>query len=188
MRPHFAWLVPALLLHGAPALAEPGPHRVWVGHAEPSYSTFFTSFATRPWLELGWSYELPRERVKLPLELAAGLRGTTPFRSGLPLEGWARVRLVGRIGFWRPAVGPEIGLTGRPVLPATRVDGLPNDLDGFEQERLSPFFLSFEAAPLRFGFGRLIVSALELGLGTTLGPPGASLRTSLSWLRVEVAL
>lgn len=167
--------------------ATASPHRLTAGHASVSYKGFFTALPSATWLEVGWAFEPSRATVKLPLELGAGLRATLPSGVGVPLEGWARVKLVGRVGMWRPAVGPELGVSGRTVLPE-RPDRLPNDLDTHEQARFSPFYVSFEAAPLRFAFDRFTLSALELGLGTTLGPAGATQRVSISYLRAEVSL
>lgn len=167
--------------------ATASPHRLTAGHASVSYKGFFTALPSTPALELGWAFQLPRTAVKLPLEVGAGLRGNLPTGAGVPLEGWARVRLVGAVGVWRPAVGPELGVSGRTVMP-DRPDGLPDDLNAHEQARFSPFYVSFDAAPLRFSFDRFTVSAFELGLGTTLGPAGATQRVSISYLRAEVSL
>lgn len=187
MRLLLSFLCAAAVSWSTSAVAEPGPHRVTVGHADISYKGFFSALPSSPWLEVGWAYELPRAKVKLPLEVGAGLRATLPSGAGVPLEGWARLKLVASVGPWRPTVGPEFGVSGATVLP-DRADGLPDDITAREQSLLSPFFVSFEAAPLRFAFDRFTVSAFEVGLGTTLGPAGATQRISISYLRAEVSL
>lgn len=187
MRPSILLLCAAFASSSLVASAHTGPHRLTVGHTDISYKGFFTGLPSSSWLEIGWAYELPRSKVKLPLEVGAGLRATLPTGAGVPIEGWARLKFVASMGPWRPTVGPEFGVSGATVI-ADRADGLPNDITGQEQAQLSPFFVSFEAAPLRFTFDRFTLSALEVGLGTTLGPAGATQRISISYLRAEVSL
>lgn len=187
MRPPLPLLCAVFASWSLVAAAEHGPHRVTVGHADISYKGFFTSLPSSPWLEIGWAYELPRSKVKLPFEVAAGLRVTLPGDAGVPVEGWARVKLVAAVGPWRPTVGPEFGVSGATTM-GNRPDGLPDDMTVRERARFSPFFVSFEAAPLRFAFDRFTVSVFDLGLGTTLGPAGATQRVSISYLRAEVSL
>jgi hypothetical protein len=57
-----------------------------------------------------------------------------------------------------------------------------------EQERLGPAYLAFTAAPLRFRFNRILVSALELHVGTAAPPFGSVLRYQLGLLRLGVVL
>lgn len=160
--------------------------RVSLGVTQLSYTSFFRATPAQYALELvaGWS---PEWRG-LSLELGGGLRAATA-REGvsIPLEGFARARFVGRFGIWHPAAGPELGLSGFARL-APRSDALPDDLDALEAARLSPWYFGFSAAPLRFEWKRITVSALEVGLATTLGPPGAAFRLQLGLVNVGYSL
>lgn len=173
--PSFAW-----------AQEDARKHRFSAGIASISYMSFFRSSPSQLAAEVGWAMAprfLPRG-----VELGAGLRATRG-RPGvvLPLEVFGAARLVAQIGPWRPSVGPELGVSGLVPLPP-RADRFPEDTDQVESRRLSPLFLSVEAAPLRFQFGRWTVSALELSLGAPLFPSGTALRRDLGLLSAGVSL
>lgn len=135
------------------------------------------------------SYSFDSGRLRLPVEFTGGFRGALPQpgRTTLPAELFARAQLVARFGPWRPALGPELGVTGLSRPPA-RTNGFPPDIDALEDERATPLYLAFDAAPLRFQFGPLFLSALELSMGSTLSPVGAVFRADLGLLHVGYAL
>lgn len=155
-------------------------HRVSAGVTSVSYGSFFRGTGDQWAADLGWAMT----PAFLPdgMEVGAGLRATTG-RTGvtLPLEVYGALRFVARIGPWQPAAGPELGLSGLARF-SPRTDGFPGDLDQMEGQRLSPLYVSFGAAPLRFRFGRWTLSALELGLGAPLFPSGTALRTQLGFV------
>src|SRR5690242_3768080 len=66
--------------------------------------------APRLGLEAAYAYELGSWR------LGGGLRWAPAGRGNLPVEVYARALLSTRQGVWRPAVGPELGLSGLPII------------------------------------------------------------------------
>jgi hypothetical protein len=135
-----------------------------------------------------WGLEATYTRALGAWDVGAGVRLSPGAGSAsLPMEAYARALLTPRLGLWVPAVGPEVGLSGLPVvLPPN--GGFPEDLSNLEEGLLGPAYVAFHAAPLRFAWRGFTASALELQWGTTLGQPGATLRLQLGLLRVGVAL
>ncbi|MFY0565969.1 hypothetical protein ACN28E_19280 [Archangium lansingense] len=118
------------------------------------------------------------------LQFGGGLRvGWPSAQQQLPLEGFLRVQLGAKLGFWQPAGGLELGLTGfnqrlyTPVLP-------DNQLEPLEDETLGPAYGSFTMSPARFQVGRFQLSALQLHLGTGLKTPGSSVRVQLGLVSI----
>jgi len=108
-------------------------------------------------------------------------------RDAVPLELYARALLAPRLGVWTPAVGPELGFSGLPIVFPPR-GGFPSGHADLEAAQLGPFYVAMHAAPLRFSFLHFTVSALELHWGTTLNAPGAMVRLQLGVLRLGVTL
>jgi len=116
------------------------------------------------------------------LQLGGGLRVGWPLvPETVPLEAFLRVQLGAKLGFWRPAGGVELGLTGLnwrrtiSVLPENRLEEL-------EDATLGPAYGSFLMSPARFQVGRFQVSALQLHVGTGLQALGSSVRVQLGLL------
>lgn len=176
MRP---WMMLAAVL--LPGMAAASGHELSLGGALFSASGLSLALPYRPGLEAAYAYQLGTWR------LGGGVRwnlgGGEP-----PLEVYARAQLTADLGVWRPAVGPELGLSGlRLVAPATT--GYPNDYPSTRAERFGPAYVAIHAAPLRFAFSRFTVSTLELHWGTQLTPrPGSLLRMQLGLLQVGVML
>ncbi len=121
----------------------------------------------------------------LPFRYGAGLRSAGPReRVSIPLEAYGVFELVGALGVWQPAVGIEVGLSGFNRLDLAHRGGIPPAVHRIEEERIGPLYLGFNASALRFQFGRWTVSALELQLGTSAFPLGASARTQLGLVRI----
>lgn len=182
-------LLPALLLALAalPArAAEPRPLDLTLGFTAATYLSFFRSTAVHPALELALD---AAPFGALPgLRLGGGVRGGLPAPGiRVPLEGFLRARLTAALGAWEPAVGPEVGLTGRASIPPP-ASGLPDDLDALEAERVGPLYVGFTAAPARFRLGRWLVSAGELQVGVSMPPLGAAARFQVGLLTVGVGL
>ncbi len=175
-------LLLALLLQAAPgpgASLDRSAHRLTLGVTSVDYDAVFRATADPLVAELSYGY-VPSGRWA-PLELGGGLR-LTRARPGVrvPGEVFVRARLEARFGTfaWRPAAGPEVGLSGL-LVPGPRTDAFPEDLDQVEARRLSPLYLSVDLAPLRFFFRGFTLSAMELSLGAPLFPSGTALRTEL---------
>lgn len=175
------WLLAALCV-GAPALA--AGHEVSVGAATLSTWDFLRPHTSRIAVDAAYVYRAERWL------LGGGLRFAFPRdAAALPLELYGRALLVGRMGAWAPAVGPELGLTGLAVLSSdTWARGLPDDFQRRQAALLGPVYLSVHSAPLRFEFPAWTLSALELQVGANLPPLGASLRLQLDFLHVGVRL
>jgi hypothetical protein len=168
--------------------SEPMAEGVFVGWTNVQTRSFFRATPMRTAVELGWARTIDEARTGLPLELAAGLRGALPDDAGgVPGELFVRARLVARLGYWEPALGPELGWSGLARL-GSPPGGLPDDIDRVEGARLGGLYLGFDAAPLRFRFGRVTASVFELLLGAGLWPAGGVLRVEFSWLQLGVAL
>ncbi len=182
-----AGLVLAHLLSQAPTpvvpgYTEPPQHRVTLGASRVSQMGVFRDLADGPLVEVAYGF-LPRGRFA-QVELGGGLRAGGR-REGVTVPGevFVRARLEGRIGdsVWRPAVGPELGVTGLGA-DSPRPDGLPDDLDRAFAARRSPLYLSVDLAPLRFTWRDFTLSAMEVSFGAPLFPTGTSLRTELSFV------
>ncbi|QRK10977.1 hypothetical protein JQX13_13430 [Archangium violaceum] len=135
----------------------------------------------RPGLEAAYAYELGSWR------LGGGLRWLPSGPGSVPLEVYARALLSTRLGVWRPAVGPELGLSGAPIVIPPR-GGFPEDHSRQQASQLGPVYVALHAEPLRFSFRRFTVSALALQWGTSLAAPGASLRLQLGLVHLGVSL
>lgn len=177
MRP---WLLlAAALLPGAAAAG----HDVSLGVTAVTLTNGGVYNVTTPRLGLdaAYAYELGDWR------LGGGVRWAPSGRGDLPVEVYARALLSTHLGRWRPAVGPELGVSGLPVIlpPA---GGFPDDHSVQQASRLGPAYVAVHAAPLRFAFRHFTLSALELQWGTTLNRPGSTLRLQLGLVHLGVSL
>src|SRR5262249_48177965 len=121
------------------------------------------------------------------LRLGGGLRTGMPAGSNFPLEGFVQVQLAARLGIWEAVVGPELGVSGFAKL----VDGGTSptkELRDVEDRRFGPAYVAFGMAPVRLHFGRVVVSALEVQLGTNATAIGSTIRTQLGLLRLGMEL
>ena len=174
----------ALWLIVAAQAPDPTPPGLSAGVSGLFYGSYNRSAPLTPALEL--ASHVPLRGA--PLELFGGFRFASASATvSFPVEVFAGARLVGAFGLWRPAAGPEVGASGFARLPP-RGGGFPDDLDALEDQRLSPFYLAFDAAPLRFLVGDLTLSLLEVSVGSSLGVVGTAIRVELSFLNLTVAL
>jgi hypothetical protein len=166
-----------------PSLAAAAGHDVSLGATAVTLTNggVYNVSAFRLGLEAAYARELGAWR------LGGGVRWAPSGRGNLPVELFARALLSTQAGFWRPAVGPELGLSGLPIIlpPA---GGFPDDLSRRQAEQLGPAYVALHAVPLRFTFRRFTVSALELQWGTTLNRPGSTLRLQLGLLHLGMTL
>ncbi|MFY0562495.1 hypothetical protein ACN28E_01525 [Archangium lansingense] len=177
MRP---WLLlAAALLPGAAAAG----HDVSLGVTAVTLTNggVYNVTAPRLGLEAAYSYELGSWR------LGGGLRWAPSGRGNLPVEVYARALLSTKLGRWQPAVGPELGVSGLPVI-ISPVGGFPDDLSRQQAMQLGPAYVAVHAAPLRFAFQRFTVSALEVQWGTALNQPGSTLRLQFGLVHLGVTL
>lgn len=186
MRSHLPFVV-ALLGASVAAAEEPAsPHAYEIGWSQAFFSSFFRATPSASTLDLGWQFSGLRARTKLPLELSAGLRAAPPSDAvSVPLDLHVGASLVGELGPWSPMIGPRLGISGFATIPP-RPDGLPEDIDRVEADRVSPLYVAFEASPLRFRWRTFTISALDLEWGATLFPAGTALRLRLGWIKLGV--
>lgn len=179
--------------HGTPA--QDRRNELSIGVASLGYSGFFRASSGILTGTLVYHRALGPE-AETPLRVGGGVRfGQAPQSPTgavrFPLEFFVTAQLQARLQLgpvsWEPAVGPELGLSGLADLGWGRA-ALPEDLYILEQERAGPFYLGFTAEVLRFRWSWLTVSAAGFTLATGLSPPGATIRTELSYLRVGVVL
>lgn len=173
-------LILATLFLSGRALAS--EHEVSVGGSLTATSELYLTLPSRPSFEATYLYTLDAWR------LGGGVRWTPSPGVSLPLELYVRALLSGQVGPWQPAVGPEVGLSGVPVVP-THTNALPADYPDSRLDRFGPVYVALHAAPLRFVYRRFSASALELQWGTHVTPrPGSNLRLQVGLLRVGVSL
>ena len=135
------------------------------------------------------SYHLaigPREGAK-PFRIGGGVRTAAPVPT-VPLEGYLHAQLQGHFGAWRPAAGPEVGVSGfaRPHLVTT---GRPDGGIGTRREdSLGLGYLAFAASPLRFELGRWTLVALEGHIGASFPPLGGAVRAQLGLVQIGFTL
>jgi hypothetical protein len=167
------------LLLSATVAAAAEPNEISAGATTTTYGSYSRGSVRRFGLEVGYL-----RSIGPTLQVGGGLRTAAPLTgAAFPFEVFARGRLVARIGPWEPAAGPELGVSGYTNLDPP--PGLPTDRFADEQARVSPLYLAFDAAPLRFRvLERFVVSALELQIGVTLTPPGAVSRLQLGLITV----
>ena len=187
-----AWaLGAALTVVGSPASTRGQEHGISVG-----IPVLYTSMSRSPWrfgaalqydLELGADGETPGW-----FHLGSGLRGLGPVGGAtVPLETYTQGQLIGAVGPWRPAVGPELGLTGlfRPE-PAVRdsmvLSDEHDDVEGFFENRddPGPLYMAFTASLLRFALSDFTLSAADLHVGTSVVRPGSAFRFQLELARL----
>jgi hypothetical protein len=177
MRP--CLLLAAALLPGAAAAG----HDVSLGVTAVILTNggVYNNTAPRLGVEAAYAHELGSWR------LGGGLRWAPAGRGPLPVEVYARALLSPSLGVWRPAVGPELGLSGLSIIVPPE-GGFPEDSSRQQAARLGPAYVAVHAAPLRLAFRRFTVSALELQWGTTLHRPGSTLRLQLGLVHLGVTL
>jgi hypothetical protein len=175
-----SWLLLAALLPGA-AVASTQEVSLGTTAVLLTNGGSYNVTAPRLALEAAWSREAGSWR------LGAGVRWAPAGRGAFPVELYARALLSTHLGPWRPAVGPELGLSGLPVIlpPA---GGFPEDLSERQSAQLGSAYVALHAVPLRFAFGRFTASALELQWGTSLNRPGSTLRLQLGLLHLGMTL
>ena len=176
-----SWLLLAALL--VPSLSAATGHEVSLGTTAVILTNggVYNASAPRLSLEAAYARELGSWR------LGGGVRWAPSGRGNLPVELYARALLSTQSGFWRPAVGPELGLSGLPIILPPE-GGFPDELSRQQAAQLGPAYVAVHAAPLRFAFRRFTVSALELQWGTTLNRPGSTLRLQLGLLHLGMTL
>ena len=160
---------------------------VWAELTTVAYVSTLRQPAPRLGLGASFSQPLGSARPLAPWSIQAGLRAALPSTSApLPLELYVRPQLRAELGWWEPAVGLELGVSGLTGLMASRTSAL--DFHNLVQGLISPFYLAFTIAPLRLRLGTFRASVLELSLGSTLWPLGAAGRLQLDLLSAGVAL
>ncbi|WP_434381767.1 hypothetical protein [Melittangium boletus] len=179
----FRSLVASLALLAPPALAQAG-HELSLGAGNFSYTSFQRPSAPITTVEVAYHRRFAGEGLWRGLRLGGGLRTGWPATStNFPLEVFVQAQLSARLGPWEPALGPELGVSGFAMLFRSRIL-VPGELGDLEDARLSPAYVAFVAAPLRFHFGPVTVSALELNLGTSVPSFGQAIRTQLGLVRL----
>ena len=188
MRLHFLRdLLPAAMLLATPALAQSANHQLSLGVGSLSYTSYRRPTAGFTVLEAAYHRPVGPETPWRSLRIGGGLRtGLPAAASNFPLEGFIQVQLTAKVGPWEVAAGPELGLSGFGKLRNLPIPA--DELFEMEDERLGPAYAAFHAAPLRFHFNWLSVSALELSVGTSLASPGTALRLHVGLLRLGVSL
>ncbi|MGV3623902.1 MAG: hypothetical protein ACO1OB_24000 [Archangium sp.] len=117
--------------------------------------------------------------------IGAGARFGAPLLNMRPnIEGYVRGVMTVPVKFWSPLLGVEFGFTAAwgALIPYRPSEQLRDELntDG-------PVYFAMHTELLRFLFGRFVVSAMGLQVGTAI-PPGAALRMQFDFLTVGVKL
>ncbi len=183
-----AGLVACVLLLASTATARPSESEVSLGLSGLRYLSFLRPSADFLTVEGVYLMRPGEQGLGRVLQLGGGLRTGTPAGdSRFPLEAFLRAQLTFRLGNWEAVAGPEVGVSGFALLVQRTV--LPSEeLFAREDERLGLLYVAFNAAPLRLRFGRFLVSALELQVGTAAPSMGSTLRVQLGLLRMGMTL
>jgi hypothetical protein len=182
-----AALVVGLALLAPPALAQSASrNELSLGATTFSYTSYQRPTPGFLVLEAAFHRRLASEGPWSALRLGGGLRTGMPGGSHFPLEGFVQVQLTARIGIWEAVVGPELGVSGFARLIGDTL--LPKELRDVEDSRFGPAYVAFNMAPVRLHFGRVVVSALELQMGTNATVIGSTIRTQLGLLRLGMEL
>lgn len=128
---------------------------------------------------VGWAW-LPSN-----FGVGAGVRYGAPLAYMRPtFEGYVRGLVNVPVKWWSPLLGVEFGFTvGWGRVPYDR----PAELIAAELNHDGPVYFAMHTELLRFVFGRFVVSAMGLDVGTAI-PPGAALRLQFDLLSVGVRL
>lgn len=156
-----------------------------------SSRTELTSFLTATTLAPSVGYTFATG----PFAIGAGARLGFALNSQSPslVEGYLRGSLSGRVKAWAPMLGVEFGLSfvwQEPPTPdptryyAANVFRLARN----ERETAGPVYASIRAEVLRFAFGRFVLSAVAIDVGTNLAHPGATLRVGIEFINFGVRL
>jgi hypothetical protein len=117
--------------------------------------------------------------------VGAGVRFGAPLLNMRPsVDGYLRGVMTVPVKYWSPSLGVELGfIAGWGERRSTR----PSEQLHDELNTEGPIYFAMQTELLRFVFGRLLVSALGLQVGTAI-PPGSSLRVQFDFLTVGVKL
>jgi len=136
---------------------------------------------TRMPLELTWHRYWGGPTVRSPFSYRVGLRSDfQPPLGMVPLEVFGRGEWASSLGYYQPSLGLELGISTYTLFNPTPRD-IPDSSYQSEAESMSPVYVSWCAAPIRFAYKRWSLSVLEIHLGTLL--PNA-----LQIARLEVGL
>jgi|GEM_PF-1339354 len=187
--PLFIGLAASLALFAPSAWAQArAEHELSLGMGNLRYISFNRSSESITTLEAAYFQRLGGEGLGRGLRLGGGLRTGWPIaNTNFPLEAFVQGQLLARWGFFEAGVSAELGLTGFAKLFKPPFV-LPVELNAQEDSRMSPVYVSFVAAPVRLHFGPVVVSALELGLGTGVPFFGQSVRLHLGLVRIGAVL
>ncbi len=181
-------LVVGLALLALPALAQPArQNELSLGVTTFSYLSYMRPSPGFMAVEGAFHRRVASEGPWSTLRIGGGLRTGMPAGANFPLEGFVEARLSARIGRWEAEVGPEVGVSGFAKLLVPQL--LPwDEVRALEDARFGPAYVAFSAAPMRLHFGRVVASALELHLGTSVSSFGSAIRMQVGLLRVGVEL
>lgn len=117
--------------------------------------------------------------------VGAGVRFNVPTLNMRPaVEGYVRGVITVPVKSWSPSLGVELGfIAGWGELRSIR----PSEQVHAELNTEGPVYLAMHTEALRFVFGRFLVSAMGLQVGTAV-PPGSALRVQFDFLTVGVKL
>jgi hypothetical protein len=170
---------------GGEAQAPPArPHEVSGGVATSFFIRNFDVTPTAWTLDLAYHYRPQRPGFWQTLRFTGGLRaGLTDNKEGV-FEVYGRGEMIANIGPWTPTLGPELGVSTLGRHFARIQSSFPDDLTNLNEMKLSPFYISLVANPIRFCFSRFTVSAFELSLGAPVNGIGTVARFQLGILHL----
>jgi hypothetical protein len=175
-----AFLIPAFVVIAASNAAPHPPHVPPIASLSVEYGLFlFMNAAVGPTAHAIGATE--RVSFASGFEFAFGLRAlvASQFPAGAAMEGFGRVGFGPRLGAWNPGLALELGVTAANRIVLDTVSTAPgNDLRN--RGEASPLFVAFDAAPLRFRFGRFGFAIASIAAGTDLVNPGRVLRVQLT--------
>jgi hypothetical protein len=126
------------------------------------------------------SFDATVERAVAPA-WAWAIGGRLGLSPALP-EGFIRLQATPALGRWMGVAGIEVGVTSRRRYDVPS-GGVAEGLRQQAEDEISPFYLGFHTAALRFAFWeRWRLSLLELQIGSHFGRIGEHVRVQLGLL------
>jgi hypothetical protein len=125
----------------------------------------------------------PGAEASITGRIAGPFDWQTGLRIGLDntgIEGFVRGNISQKFNSWEPYAGLELGLTGRAQFDVK--EGLMSETNRAMMKSISPVYMAFHIAPLRFKMNKWSLSFMEVSFGSHLNEPGRTLRLQVGWL------
>ncbi len=160
-------------------------HELTVGATGFLFRNFLSATPPQIALDVAYHHTLDTDAREELVRFTVGMRLGLLGGARVPLEGYGRAQLVASFGVWKPALGPEVGVTGfTRSMRLFEGTGYPDVYVSLAEQTMSPVYVALSASPLRFQFNRFTVSAAEVQVGMPVPHLTSALRVQLGILHV----